>query len=147
MRTPSIKAIKPLTRGSGDAKLVKLALTESMQVLMDQYGEKFPLTLRWTQNCYFRPKDSEIRRRMVDEALGTYGVEWVESDEQPGGLRLRGGRSLAYCNTGDSYGQTICWEFKLGLWGGKRLVRVFVGSWGDWVERWESRAKGGSGWE
>lgn len=138
MRTPSIKAIMPLTRGSGDAKLVKLALTMPKDTLLSELGEKFPRTQSWVNQCWNMPKVVEIRRHAVDEALGTYGVERVCSDDQPGGLRIRGGRELEYCNTGDSYGQTICWEFRRGLFG-RELVRVFIGSWGDWVERWESR--------
>lgn len=75
MRTPSIKAITPLTRGSGDAKLVKLALIEALCILTTEHERKFPQTMQWIRDCYSRPRDSEIRRRMVDEALGTYGVE------------------------------------------------------------------------
>lgn len=142
MRTPSIKMIQPLTRTSGDAKLAKRALTMgTYEIISEQWGDTFPHTMKWVRSCYNRPKPGEIRRAMVDEVLGTYGVEWLRSDDQPGGLRLRGDRELAYCNMGYAYAPTICWEFQRVVFGGLRLMRVFVGSWGDWVERWESRRR------
>lgn len=126
MNTPSIKTLMSMTRCDVEsAKLVKYALTHSADEVLA--SGKFPDTERFERQCHHRPSDAHIMIVACDEALRTYGVECVTG---------RGGRLLEYCNTGDSYAPTLCFEFRGGVFGGRRLKRVWVGSWGDWVEKW-----------
>jgi hypothetical protein len=55
----------------------------------------------------------------IDCILGTCGVESVSI---PGDYDSE----LYYCNTGDSYGTTVCYESATGEW--------FIWSWADWYE-------------
>jgi hypothetical protein len=62
-------------------------------------------------------KRSEARAR-IDALFRTYGVEYL-------GQSKRTGEHVYYCNAGDTYAPTI-------LFAG---MRMFVGCWGDLVER------------
>lgn len=122
MNTPSVKSIMQITRVTAEqAKLAKFAFNATL----DEIEEKFPVTAAWMRTCYHAPTRIHAMMNACDEAIGTYGIESTEG---------RNGRSLKYCNTGDSYAATICFEFKQGFFG-RKLSRVFVGCWGDWVEK------------
>ena len=59
--------------------------------------------------------------RYADEKIGTYGVEHCRNN--------KGWVEFYYCNTGDTYATTLCYR------PGSR--RVWVGTWGDFVESHE----------
>jgi hypothetical protein len=128
MNTPSVKTLLSLTGDIEKAKLVKFALTHSADEILE--SPNFPATREFERKCYNRPSDDHIMLVACDEALGTWGVEHCTG---------RGSRSLEYCNAGDAYKATLCFEFRRGIFGGRRLERVWIGCYGDWVEKWESK--------
>lgn len=58
----------------------------------------------------------------VNNFLGLHGREYIASKQDTPWVSL----GISYCNTGDSYAATLCYDHKSG--------RVFVSSWGDIVE-------------
>lgn len=129
MRTPSIKTLQTIGKCDVEtAKKVKWALTHSADDILT--SGKYPQTEKYNRSCYHYPGDALLMMVACDEALGTYGVEYVKG---------RNGKSLEYCNVGDAYASTLCFEFERGVFGGWSISRVFVGCYGDWVERNEER--------
>ena len=57
------------------------------------------------------------KREILNELCGFHGIELL-------GQHTRSGKSVYYCNTGESYASTLCFM-------GRRL---FVSSWGDLIE-------------
>ena len=78
-----------------------------------------PRTAAWRNRCYSEPWISKLRMSAIDEVLGTYGVEYI-----PEGHNAKS-PAILYCNTGDTYDETIM------LING----RFVIGCWGDIVER------------
>lgn len=86
-------------------------------------GELDPLTVpacaQWVRQCYHSPHHVEAELCAIDAVLGTHGVEGLG---RPGRLSPH----FSYCNTGDSYATTVCYNHI------KR--RYEITSWGDLVE-------------
>jgi len=129
MNTPSVKTLMQISGVKRDqAILAKWALTHSAEEILE--SGKFPQTDNYNRSCYHYPGDANILMAACDEALGTYGVEHVAG---------RNGKSLEYCNAGDPYVATLCFEFGSSIFGNRSLSRVFVGGYGDWVEKYGKR--------
>lgn len=67
--------------------------------------------------------------KTIDKIIGTYGTEVICAEE---GYKLRGhpnqgGAWLYYCNTGETYKDTACYD--------PVNDRFFIESWGSWYER------------
>jgi len=80
-----------------------------------------PAVATWRDQCYHEPKvNPEVRMKALDAILKTYGTEaiWGNSATQP---------VAEYCNTGDSYGSTVLYDYSRG--------RYLLTTWGDWVEQ------------
>lgn len=60
--------------------------------------------------------------RKVNNFLGLHGKEYIRSKQDTQWEAL----GISYCNTGDSYCPTLCYDHKSG--------RIFVSSWSDIVE-------------
>lgn len=100
------------------ARLVRAAWTVDHAVLLTLMAEHAPRATSHYNACYTLPKTREIRRTVIDELIGTYGVEFL-------GTHRRTGNSIYYCNAGDTYATTVLFQ-------GARLT---VGCWGYLVER------------
>ena len=61
---------------------------------------------------------SDLKRQAINHAAGFFGVEYL-------GTHKRNGRSVYYCNAGDTYAPTLCF---IGPW-------LIVSTWGDMIER------------
>lgn len=61
--------------------------------------------------------------RKVNNFLGLCGKEYIASKQDSQWESL----GISYCNTGDSYAPTLCYDHNSG--------RIFVSSWGDIVEK------------
>lgn len=64
----------------------------------------------------------EIKLQACDLILLTCGVEYIASREDTCAEAL----GVSYCNTGDSYASTVCFDHRAGLF--------MVKGWADWVE-------------
>jgi hypothetical protein len=78
-------------------------------------------TLKWIDSCYNLPEDYTVIMSACDELLGTCGVESFETAD---------GDYVDYCNTGDTYATTICYDGTTG--------RFMVASWGYLAEKYGS---------
>lgn len=97
------------------ARLSKLGVTPDIAKRLRRIGkatraqldtmltvDTFPRSKAWVAQCYNPPGTSELRMSMLDDALGTHGVEVLgQSDD------WREGPFATYCNTGDTYDCTI----------------------------------------
>lgn len=77
----------------------------------------WPQTRAWMASLYNPPTKRELRRQMVNETFGTYGVEFL-------GISKKTRGSVYYCNAGDPYAGTILFS------GGT----MFIGCWADLIE-------------
>lgn len=93
--------------------------------------KRFPRTCRWLDQCYHRPRNSEIKLEALDELLGTYGVEVI---------RIEGAwvdhyycdSVASYLNVGDAYATTLLLDHEQQRW--------TLTSWGDFLEANEAQA-------
>lgn len=78
----------------------------------------------WIRQCYHRPSDDELLMCAIDATLETFGVEaiWRNDCQDDGILGV-------YCNTGNSYGATICQRHD--SWLGWRAP--YIGCWASLV--------------
>lgn len=60
--------------------------------------------------------------RRIDKLMGTCGVEYLR-----GGVDDFGNKGVEYCNSGDTYADTVLFDVAEG--------RFIIGSWGDLVMR------------
>jgi hypothetical protein len=79
-------------------------------------------TIKWISSCYNLPDDYTVILRACNELLGTYGVEYFTTVD---------GCYVDYCNTGDMYAPTICYDGTTG--------RYLVASWGGLAEKYGAR--------
>ena len=137
MRAPSMKALQSeFSRLSTDEARLIRALAgaagdgEKLRGLVDK---RVPATSNYVRSMHSDPYRSQLWRNTValhaiNEVLGTYGVEGLgparSGDYAP---------SYEYLNMGDPYVTTLIYD--------RDGDRIFVGSWGDLVEKhpeWES---------
>ncbi len=85
-----------------------------------------PETHAYARSCYSDPYASGMWRRTmalhaIDRVLGTHGVEPL------GEVHMTAGPPYEYCNAGDTYATTLIYK--------RGCDRLFIGNWGDIVER------------
>jgi hypothetical protein len=135
MKAPSAKALLSAFRLSAeDAKLIRALAAaaadgEKLKALVDK---RVPGTEIYVRSLHSDPYYSRLWRNTValhamDKIMGTHGVEGL-------GPQRRGDYAPAYeyLNTGDTYAATLIYD--------RDRDRLFVGNWGDLVERhpeWE----------
>jgi hypothetical protein len=113
---PSIKSLATITDRPKDLRrLLEIHNSYDLAGLLP----KCPSAEQWLRECHNKPSFHEIKMSMINEFLGTHGVEYIRAG--------RGTKSPAieYCNAGDSYAPTILFV--------KGTYRV--GDWGSIVER------------
>lgn len=128
MRLPSVRTLSQITTDPGKLReILESDLADSIRndPYSDSLAERYPLTVKWVRSCYHLPTRHDIKMRLADEHLGTYGVE---------AFKLRDGSIVEYCNAGDSYAGTLVAVGKPG-WFGQREWSYRVASWGDIAER------------
>jgi hypothetical protein len=80
----------------------------------------FPKTDRFLMDCHNMPSQEVIALHMYDELLDTCGIEYIQA---------MGKIILYYCNTGESYQNTVCFN---------PINQTFiVSSWADFWEEFE----------
>ena len=121
------KAIRALAASAGDG--------ERLRVLVD---ERSPATARYVRSLHSDPYAladlaDHVALHAINEHLGTYGVEGLgpprSGDYAP---------PYEYLNAGDTYSTTLIYD--------RDRDRLFVGSWGDLVEKhpeWEGQPRSG----
>ena len=88
-------------------------------------AERFPQSNAYFASCYNRPSRLDRIMECLNEVLGTYGVEAIGDSQTYG-------PPAEYLNAGDTYAATLVFD---------RLVGNFkLTSWGDWLEKNESKA-------
>jgi len=139
VRAPSAKVLlaefPQLT--SAEAGLIRgLAKTAVDGEKLKKLIELAPLTARYVRSLHNDPYRSQLWRNTVtlhamNEVLGTHGVEGLGPPRSGSGDYAP---PYEYLNPGDPYVRTLIY--------GRDGDRLFVGSWGDLVEKhpeWESR--------
>jgi hypothetical protein len=135
MRAPSVKTLTADFKiGSDEAKLIRsiAAAADDGERLKTLVDAKVPGTSSYVRSMHSDPYRSRLWRTTValhamNEVMGTHGVE---------GLGPRRGGDYApryeYLNAGDTYAATLIYD--------RDGDRLFVGTWGDLVEKhpeWE----------
>lgn len=95
-RIPSVKTMCDRLKIGSDA-------AKTIYALMERFHITSPIGTRPT-----------VTLEKIDAILGTHGVEFIEAGS---GSRSP---SITYCNTGDTYDQTVLWvngRFQIGCWG------------------------------
>jgi hypothetical protein len=100
----------------------------------ENFARRFPRTYGWINQCYHKPRASEIALEALNELLGTHGVEVIRDERFHCPFDSYLGDIVAsYLNTGDAYATTILLDHISSKW---RLI-----SWGDFVESLDARAE------
>lgn len=119
-RAPSLTALLAAFPSVG---IENLRLIRTVWHTVDRAGVRLladahaPNTREWVRSCFHEPHSEEVQRRIVDELLDTYGVEYL-------GTHKRSGESVYYCNSGDTYAATLIFHGS----------NMYIGCWGDLVE-------------
>lgn len=111
----NLPSTKTLTQVAGDKAQELRELLEKKRKTRDYQSVK-----TWVSQSYHEPRYSERLMCAINEIVGGYGVEAITKRGQvyP---------TYEYINMGDTYTTTILRDCRTG--------RVFVGTWGDIVER------------
>lgn len=128
-------SIKTLTSSLKDvdvarAKLIRTAIKiESYEDLGSFADKHCPKTTAWFQQCFNSPNKGDVRAHILDELLGTFGVEYLFKGSD--GLRCdpesqHDSPICTYLNAGDTYATTLL----------KYRGRWQVGCWGDIAEKY-----------
>lgn len=131
-RAPSIKTLTSTFRDvdSARAKLIRRAIKiEGYEKLMVFCETHCPKATEQFRKFYNMPSKGQIRAYVLDELLGTYGVEYLlkTSEGLAGHCSMTSDKLICtYLNSGDTYAATLL-EFR-GRWQ--------VGCWGDIAERY-----------
>lgn len=132
MKAPSLKALEesfPNLHPCTGVEIRKLARSvddkDALAYLLETYH---PETHAYRRQCFNDPIDRAFSRRelvlhAIDRMLGTHGVEALgPTDNDPHYVPR-----YQYCNAGDTYATTLIYR--------RDSDRLFVGCWGDIVER------------
>jgi len=98
-----------------------------------KHPRRFPRAAEWVRSCYHPPRPRELKLAALDELLGTYGVEVIQSLEAWTDS-YHGSIIASYLNTGDTYAPTLLLDHEQERW---KLT-----SWGGFYEDWEARQGG-----
>lgn len=82
---------------------------------------------RWAEKCLHTPSLHEQQLRAIDDLLGNYGVESVESKEYYQDEGVLWCPRYSYSNTGETYAVTIVRDHKNSRW--------LIAAWGDLAEK------------
>lgn len=121
-RIPSVKTLEGLCK----AYRLDNPLQAARNIRKAMEGAHSASTPSWP-TFWGRPYEEAMEA--IDGILGTCGVEYVEK-----GLNKMS-PAFSFCNTGDSYGQTVILTWRRGHHFGQEWCSFSVGSWGDRVER------------
>ena len=91
--------------------------------------ETVPETEAWVRQCYHCPRAKELILHAVNAVLDLYGVEAIDVEEAYVDS-YHGGIIASYCNTGDTYAQTVLLD--------SETQEFMLTSWGDFLESWEA---------
>lgn len=83
-----------------------------------QHPGIFTSLAAWVRKCYHKPNIREAALFVANELIDAHGVESFETTD---------GRTVAYCNMGETYATTIL-QIDQG--------HLLIGCWGDIAERW-----------
>lgn len=117
MRAPhpkSLMAIPGMTQEK--ASKVRAAIKADEDTLL-ALAEDYPKTREWLRKCHNQPSPANIRLKLLNEVLETFGVEAIFNGES---------LVATYLNQGDSYTPTLI-LYASGTWR--------VACWGDIAER------------
>ena len=98
-----------------DGRLDPLEYIESCQSNKDVSGAHW-ITFDIPDYVY-RYNSTERKLWAIDQILECHGVEYIQGDSL----------DLAYCNTGDTYASTVCYDYTRD--------KFVITSYGDWIER------------
>jgi len=91
--------------------------------------ETVEATAEWVRRCYHRPREQDLILPAVTALLDLHGVEairvegeWLDN--------YHGDIVASYCNTGDTYAETVLLDHETG--------EFVLTSWGDFLENWEA---------
>jgi len=117
---PSIKTLLPLCdKSQGDPRETARKIRQAMTCTRETLLEQFPRAAAVRNHCYNEPSTVQLRLEVIDELLGTHGVEYI-----PRGHNAKS-PAIEYCNTGDTYASTVMYV----------NGRFIVGCWGNFVEQ------------
>jgi hypothetical protein len=111
-----------------DANLALLIIRGRWQP--EHSPKRFPRTCTWLEQCYHRPRNSEIKLAALDELLRTYGVEPIRIEDAFID-RYYYDIVASYLNTGETYATTLLLDHDEQRW--------TLASWGDFLEANESK--------
>jgi len=126
-RAPSIRtlcsSLKDVTPAT--AKMIRTAIKlEGYEELMVFAEAHCPKTTEHFRRCYNMPSKAEVRAAVLDELLGTFGVEYLfkGSEGLSSYCSLPSDKLvLTYLNAGDTYAATLVKPagkgWRLGCWG------------------------------
>lgn len=131
-RAPSVKALTSQLKDCEPktAKLIREVIkAKSYDWLIDFADKHCPRTWGEVRRFYNEPTIGHLRSMMLDELLGTFGVEYLFKGSE--GLRcdpegMHDSPILTYCNAGDTYATTLI----------RYRGRWQIGCWGDIAERY-----------
>lgn len=84
-----------------------------------------PKTAAWVGQCCNAPSLHEVKMHILDEMLGSYGVEFINLEPD----NYRWPKGIEYLNMGDTYTPTLIYFNN----------RYSIGCWGDYLEYWERK--------
>ena len=116
-RAPSAKRLKEAFPDS-DVKIIRAIIRNEIE------PDTIPAVQAWINQCWNRPKRSELKMCALNALIHGHGVEAIFA---PGSSTTV---LASYVNMGDTYNATILHD---------RNYRLTT--WGDWVEQWEKRHK------
>ncbi len=90
--------------------------------------ETYPAVRAWIEQCYNRPRESELIERALEEELGAYRSEAIEGNTWD---RFYLNIVAIYLNMGDTYATTLLFDVNADKW--------VITTYGDWVERYSKK--------
>lgn len=117
MRAPSHKSLMAIPGMTKEkAAKVRAIIKADRETLMG-LAEHYPRTSTWLRKCHNQPSPANIRLKLLNEVLETFGVEAIFNGES---------LVATYLNQGDPYTPTLI-LYASGTWR--------VACWGDITER------------
>jgi hypothetical protein len=135
-RAPSICTLCQLKDVTPEtARKIRTVIKFATREELEDYAERYlPRARNWLMRCYHRPSRSNLRANMLDELLGTHGVEYIfrTSEGLAGHCNSESDDLICtYLNAGDPYISTLIRVYP------RRGYRAYwrIGCWGTLAER------------